>query len=145
MVSGVRLLTINSPPYNPLTKAVREKLSADLHSLVIDSTCAIILLVSTGLTFSVGADVKELASSSHGLSELDAIRAYVAAYQDHNVIETFLSVLFFSLPLSSLVFRPVRLSSLPLSSRLLSSLVFTSVVFSSVPFTSLFSSLPASL
>lgn len=85
MVGGVRLLKIDSPPLNTLTKEVRLKLSRELQFLVDDPSCEIILLVSSGIAFSVGADIRELSSRSHRSSELDAMKAYVTAYHDHNV------------------------------------------------------------
>ena len=85
MVGGVRLLKIDSPPFNTLSKEVRLKLSRELQTLVDDPSCEVILLVSSGQTFSVGADIKELASRSHRSSDLDAMKAYVTAYHDHNV------------------------------------------------------------
>lgn len=85
MVGGVRLLEIDSPPLNTLTKEVRLKLSRELQSLVDDPSCEIILMVSSGVAFSVGADIRELSSQSDRSSELDAMKAYVTAYHDHNV------------------------------------------------------------
>lgn len=85
MVGGVRLLKIDSPPLNTLTKEVRLKLSRELQTLVDDPSCEVILMVSSVHAFSVGADIKELASRSHRSSDLDAMRAYVTAYHDHNV------------------------------------------------------------
>lgn len=85
MVGGVRLLKIDSPPLNTLTKEVRLKLSRELQSLVDDPSCEIILVVSSGIAFSVGADIRELSSQSHRSSDLDSMKAYVTAYHDHNV------------------------------------------------------------
>lgn len=105
--SGVTVITIDNPPFNPLTRAVRLKLSASLQRANNDPACKIILLVGKGRTFSVGADIKELATPIPRDGERDAIAAYVDAYHTHNLAPLVYEIDKSSKPVVALINGPV--------------------------------------
>lgn len=85
IVGAVSVVSIDNPPLNTLTKEVRLRLQRDLRAAVDNPVCKVILLVGSGRAFSVGADIKELASQCPRVSEQAAMAAYVNAYHTHNV------------------------------------------------------------
>ena len=85
MSGGVTVIKIDNPPFNALTRDVRLKLKAALQSAIDNPVCKVILLVGDGKSFSVGADIKELATPFPLGAERDAMAAYVSAYNSHNV------------------------------------------------------------
>jgi enoyl-CoA hydratase/carnithine racemase len=87
IVGEVSVVSIDNPPLNTLTKVVRLRLQRDLRAAIDNPVCKVILLVGCGRAFSVGADIKELASQCPRASEQDAMAAYVNAYNTHNVRE----------------------------------------------------------
>jgi 3-hydroxyacyl-CoA dehydrogenase len=87
IVGAVSVVTLDNPPLNTLTKEVRLRLQRDLRAAIDNPVCKVVLLVGSGRAFSVGADIKELASQCPRASERDAMAAYVNAYNTHNVRE----------------------------------------------------------
>jgi 3-hydroxyacyl-CoA dehydrogenase len=61
---GIAVLTLNSPPVNALSVAVREGLLEGLRRAVGDPAATAIVLVCAGRTFIAGADISELGTSS---------------------------------------------------------------------------------
>lgn len=85
IVGAVSVVSIDNTPFNTLTKEVRLRLQRDLRASIDNPVCKVILLVGSGRSFSVGADIKELASQCPRASQQDAMAAYVNAYHTHNV------------------------------------------------------------
>ena len=85
IIGAVSVVSIDNPPLNTLTKEVRLRLQRDLRTSIENPVCKVILLVGSGRAFSVGADIKELASQCPRASEQAAMAAYVNAYRTHNV------------------------------------------------------------
>jgi enoyl-CoA hydratase/carnithine racemase len=105
--SGVTVITIDNPPLNTLTRAVRLKLSASLQRANNDPACKIILIVGKANAFSVGADIKELATPIPRDGERDAIAAYVDAYHTHNLAPLVYEIDNSSKPVVALINGPV--------------------------------------
>jgi 3-hydroxyacyl-CoA dehydrogenase len=61
---GIAVLTLNSPPVNALSVAVREGLFEGLGRAAADPAATAIVLVCAGRTFIAGADIGELGASS---------------------------------------------------------------------------------
>jgi 3-hydroxyacyl-CoA dehydrogenase len=60
VVDGVAVLTINSPPVNALSHAVRSALYAGVERALADEAAEALVLICAGRTFFAGADVTEL-------------------------------------------------------------------------------------
>lgn len=60
VVDGVAVLTIDSPPVNALSHAVRNALYAGVERALADETAEALVLICAGRTFFAGADVTEL-------------------------------------------------------------------------------------
>ena len=105
MAGGVAIIKIDNPPFNTLTRDVRLRVKAALQSAIDNPVCKIILLVGTGRTFSVGADIKELASTIPLGEERVAMGAYVDAYNTHNASPC---ALFLLLPRARILSLPCR-------------------------------------
>src|SRR5919198_1326243 len=67
----VAVLTIDSPPVNALSAAVRDGLSEGLKQAIADSAARAIVLMGAGRTFSAGADITEFGKPPKGVSLLD--------------------------------------------------------------------------
>ena len=85
MSGSVGVIKIDNAPLNTLTREVRLKLKSALQNAIDNPVCKIIMLVGAGSAFSVGADIKELATPWPLGAEGDAMAAYVSAYNTHNV------------------------------------------------------------
>ena len=85
MSGSVTTIKIDNAPLNTLTREVRLKLKSAIQNAIDNPVCKIIMLVGAGSAFSVGADIKELATPWPLGAEGDAMAAYVSAYNTHNV------------------------------------------------------------
>jgi 3-hydroxyacyl-CoA dehydrogenase len=56
---GIAIITINNPPVNALSAAVREELSSAIQQIDHDDTVKAVVLIGGGRTFVAGADIKE--------------------------------------------------------------------------------------
>ena len=57
--SNVGLITVNNPPVNALSHAVRQGIKAGLEKGIADSDVAAMALICQGRTFIAGADIRE--------------------------------------------------------------------------------------
>ena len=83
--SRIATIWIQNPPFNTLSKETRIKLQLDLQCAINDPIVELIVLAGYGRSFSVGADIKELATPWPLGMERDAMQAYVDAYATHNL------------------------------------------------------------
>ena len=67
----VAVLTIDSPPVNALSAAVRDGLSEGLKQAIANSAARAVVLMGAGRTFSAGADITEFGKPPTGVSLLD--------------------------------------------------------------------------
>jgi 3-hydroxyacyl-CoA dehydrogenase len=74
----IAVLTLNSPPVNALSAAVRDGLDAGLDQAIADPAVRAIVLICAGRTFIAGADISEFGKKPRGASlhaVLDKIEA----------------------------------------------------------------------
>jgi 3-hydroxyacyl-CoA dehydrogenase len=69
----VALLTLNSPPVNALSAAVRDGLTAGLGQAIADPAVKSIVLICAGRTFIAGADISEFGKPLQGASLHDVL------------------------------------------------------------------------
>jgi 3-hydroxyacyl-CoA dehydrogenase len=74
--SGVGVVTLNSPPVNALSVALRAALLADLTALEADGSVSAVVLIGAGRGFSGGADIKEFGKPFQAPG-LDAVLALI--------------------------------------------------------------------
>jgi len=82
---SIATVWIVNPPLNQLSRQTRVKLRVDLERAIADEAVKVIVLMGHGRTFSVGADIKELAQQWPTGGERAAMEEYVRAYQSHNL------------------------------------------------------------
>jgi len=68
---GIAVLTLNSPPVNALSAAVRDGLADGFRSAIADPAVNAIVLVCEGKTFIAGADISEFGKKPSGASLYD--------------------------------------------------------------------------
>src|SRR5439155_24698175 len=56
---GIAVITIDNPPVNALSQAVRQGLAEAIESIAADSTVRGAILICAGRTFVAGADIRE--------------------------------------------------------------------------------------
>src|SRR6266481_5207621 len=66
--NNIAVLTVNSPPVNALSAAVRDGLAAGVAQAVADPAVAAIVLICAGKTFIAGADISEFGKPPKGVS-----------------------------------------------------------------------------
>jgi 3-hydroxyacyl-CoA dehydrogenase len=71
----IAILTVNSPPVNALSAAVREGLVAGIRKAVEDPAVRAIVLICAGRTFIAGADISEFGKPPKGPSLLEVEEA----------------------------------------------------------------------
>ena len=76
---GVAVLTVNSPPVNALSAAVREGILSGIEKAGQDGNVRAIVLACAGRTFIAGADITEFGKPMTGPSLHDVIRAIEAS------------------------------------------------------------------
>ncbi len=76
---GVAVLTVNSPPVNALSAAVREGIAKGIEAANADASAHAIVLACAGRTFIAGADITEFGKPMTGPSLHDVIRAIEAS------------------------------------------------------------------
>ena len=81
----IAVIWIHNPPLNTLNRETRIKLRNDLQRAIDNPLVDLIVLVGSGRSFSVGADIKELALPWALGEEQQAMKAYVDAYHTHNL------------------------------------------------------------
>jgi len=64
----IAVLTLNSPPVNALSAAVRDGLDAGLDQAIADAAVRAIVLICAGRTFIAGADISEFGKAPRGAS-----------------------------------------------------------------------------
>jgi 3-hydroxyacyl-CoA dehydrogenase len=75
---GIAVLTLNSPPVNALSAAVRDGIDAGLDKAIGDASVHAIVLICAGRTFIAGADISEFGKPPRGANlhaVLDKIEA----------------------------------------------------------------------
>ena len=65
---GIAVLTLNSPPVNALSAAVRDGIDAGLDRALADPAVQAIVLICAGRTFIAGADISEFGKPPRGAS-----------------------------------------------------------------------------
>jgi 3-hydroxyacyl-CoA dehydrogenase len=76
--NGIAVLTLNSPPVNALSAAVRDGLAGGLQRVAQDAAIHAMVLICAGRTFIAGADISEFGKPPQGANlhdVLDAIEA----------------------------------------------------------------------
>ena len=68
---GVAIVTLNSPPVNALSAAVRDGLYEGFKAAIADDAAKSIVLICDGRTFIAGADISEFGGASKGASLFD--------------------------------------------------------------------------
>ena len=81
----IAVIWIHNPPLNTLNRETRIKLWNDLQRAIDNPVVELIVLVGSGRSFSVGADIKELAQPWALGEETHVMKAYVDAYNTHNL------------------------------------------------------------
>jgi 3-hydroxyacyl-CoA dehydrogenase len=71
----IAVLTLNSPPVNALSAAVRDGLMAGVNQAVADPAVKAIVLICDGRTFIAGADITEFGGAQTGASLFDVQNA----------------------------------------------------------------------
>jgi len=71
----VAVLTLNSPPVNALSAAVRDGLAEGFREAIADASVKAIVLVCDGKTFIAGADISEFGKAPKGASLFDVQNA----------------------------------------------------------------------
>ena len=87
---GISFIWIHNPPYNHLSRPVRTKLLKDIEEAIQNDNIKIIVLAGSGHSFSVGADIKEMANPWPVGEESHVMASYVDAYKTHNVSNVYL-------------------------------------------------------
>jgi len=72
---GIGVITIDNPPLNVLSRAVRDGLMAAIKEAAADSTARAVVLTGAGPAFSVGADIVEFGSPFKGADVNDICAA----------------------------------------------------------------------
>ncbi len=76
---GIAVLTLNSPPVNALSAAVRDGLARGLDRILEDDDVQAAVLICAGRTFIAGADISEFGKPPQGASLLDVLDAIEAS------------------------------------------------------------------
>ncbi len=76
---GIAVLTLNSPPVNALSAAVRDGLARGLDRILEDDDIEAAVLICAGRTFIAGADISEFGKPPQGASLLDVLDAIEAS------------------------------------------------------------------
>ncbi len=63
---GVGVITVDRPPLNVLSRAVRDGLMAAVRQAAADSAASAVVLTGAGRTFTAGADITEFGSTFSG-------------------------------------------------------------------------------
>jgi 3-hydroxyacyl-CoA dehydrogenase len=77
----IALLSLNSPPVNALSAAVRDGLARGLDRALEDDDIRAIVLICEGRTFIAGADISEFGKPPQGVSLLDVLDAIEASHK----------------------------------------------------------------
>ncbi len=75
----VAVLTLDSPPVNALSAAVRDGLARGLDRALEDDSMRALVLICAGRTFIAGADISEFGKPPQGVSLLDVLDAIEAS------------------------------------------------------------------
>jgi 3-hydroxyacyl-CoA dehydrogenase len=75
----VAVLTLDSPPVNALSAAVRDGLARGLDRALEDDSVRALVLICAGRTFIAGADISEFGKPPQGVSLLDVLDAIEAS------------------------------------------------------------------
>lgn len=67
MEDGIAVVTVNSPPVNALSAAVRDGIAADMRRAAADPAAQAIVLICAGRTFIAGADISEFGKPPQGI------------------------------------------------------------------------------
>lgn len=70
---GIAVVTVNSPPVNALSAAVRDGIAADMRRASADPSVKAIVLICEGRTFIAGADISEFGKPPKGTPLLEMI------------------------------------------------------------------------
>ena len=76
---GIAILTLNSPPVNALSAAVRDGLARGLDRIAETEEIQAAVLICAGRTFIAGADISEFGKPPQGASLLDVLDAIEAS------------------------------------------------------------------
>ncbi len=76
---GIAVLTLNSPPVNALSAAVRDGLARGLDRILEDDDVQAAVLICAGRTFIAGADISEFGKPPQGASLLDVLDSIEAS------------------------------------------------------------------
>jgi 3-hydroxyacyl-CoA dehydrogenase len=76
---GIAVLTLNSPPVNALSAAVRDGLARGFDRVAEDDEIKAVVLICAGRTFIAGADISEFGKPPQGASLLDVMDAMEAS------------------------------------------------------------------
>ena len=72
---GVGIITVDNPPLNVLSRAVRDGLMAAVREAAADSAASAVVLTGAGRTFTAGADITEFSSTFTGTDTNDICAA----------------------------------------------------------------------
>ncbi len=72
---GIAVVTLNSPPVNALSAAVRDGLFLGVNAAIADPLAKAIVIICAGRTFIAGADITEFGGAAKGASLFDVQRA----------------------------------------------------------------------
>ena len=72
---GVGIITVDNPPLNVLSRAVRDGLMAAVREAAADSAARAVVLTGAGRTFTAGADITEFSSTFTGTDTNDICAA----------------------------------------------------------------------
>ncbi len=61
---GIGIITVDNPPLNVLSQAVRSGLLAAIAEATADTAASAVVLVGAGRSFTAGADISEFGSPS---------------------------------------------------------------------------------
>ena len=75
---GIAVLTLDSPPVNALSAAVRDGLAAGVAAAAADGSVRALVLICAGRTFIAGADIAEFGKPAQGVS----LHALIEAIED---------------------------------------------------------------
>ena len=70
---GIAIITVNSPPVNALSAAVRDGIAADMKKAGADPAVKAIVLICDGRTFIAGADISEFGKPPKGVPLIEMI------------------------------------------------------------------------
>jgi 3-hydroxyacyl-CoA dehydrogenase len=74
-IDGVGVITVDQPPLNVLSRAVRDGLMAAVRHAAADNTASAVVLTGAGRSFTAGADITEFGSNFRGTDLNDVCAA----------------------------------------------------------------------